>query len=252
MAAVVALLASILWVGVGAYGHAGASGPGAPGYGRMHDHGWMHGDDHGWMHGDDHGWMHRMHGPGYGMMYLTPGTGPVADMAAARRAAQRAAGPLGLRVGEIMQFSNGYYAEFLTSTGRRATEVLIDPSGAVHIEYGPAMMWNTTYGMNMMMRPGGMPGDMPPGPPGTGSTTASVSPSQARRLADLWLQQHQTGLRAGDPEAFPGYYTLHTQRGDRIVGMLSVNAQSGAVWYHTWHGQFLRTQEPARTSAKGR
>lgn len=246
VAAVVPLLASILWVGVGVSGRGGTPGPGGPGYGRMHD-------DHGWMHSDDHGWMHRMHGPGYGMMYLTPGAGQVADMAGARRAAQRAAGPLGLRVGEIMQFSNGFYAEFLTSAGRRATEVLIDPgSGAVHIEYGPAMMWNTAYGMTTMMRPGGTPGGMPGAPPGTGSTTASIRPSQARRLADIWLQQHQTGLRAGDPEAFPGYYTLHTQRGDRIVGMLSVNAQSGAVWYHTWHGRFVRMQEPLRTPAQNR
>ncbi|MEU2980907.1 hypothetical protein [Streptomyces hirsutus] len=37
-------------------------------------------------------------------------------------------------------------------------------------------------------------------------------------------------------------------RGDRIVGMLSVNATSGDVWYHAWHGRFLQVQErPAST-----
>jgi hypothetical protein len=36
----------------------------------------------------------------------------------------------------------------LDADGEAATEVLIDPrSGAVWIEYGPAMMWNTRYGM---------------------------------------------------------------------------------------------------------
>lgn len=90
----------------------------------------------------------------------------------------------------------------------------------------------------MMMRPGGS----------WDTATSSVSPDEARRIADRWLQQQRTGLSADDPEAFPGYYTLHTRRGDKIVGMLSVNAQSGAVWYHTWHGQFLRMQEPPSTS----
>jgi hypothetical protein len=25
----------------------------------------------------------------------------------------------------------------------------------------------------------------------------------------------------------------------KIVGMMSVNALNGAVWYHTWHGTFV-------------
>jgi len=31
--------------------------------------------------------------------------------------------------------------------------------------------------------------------------------------------------------------------GGRQVGMLSVSAQNGQVWYHTWHGEFLETRE---------
>ncbi|MBB1254829.1 hypothetical protein H3146_15910 [Streptomyces sp. OF3] len=47
---------------------------------------------------------------------------------------------------------------------------------------------------------------------------------------------HRTGT-------VPRLLHLHTLRGDRIVGMLSVHATSGDVWYHTWHGRFLQTLE---------
>lgn len=214
VAAVAALLASIVWATAGGFA------PGTP-----------------LPAGPRRGWVPLRDGRGHGMMSLTPGAGPVRDIAGAQTAAQQAADRLGLRVGEVMQFSNNYYAELLTAAGRGATEVLIDPgSGAVQLEYGPAMTWNTAYGMSAMMR-GGSPGTSPP----------SISPDQARRIADRWLQQHSTGLRAGDPEVFPGYYTLHTLRGDEIVGMLSVHAQSGAVWYHTWHGRFVRMEEAPST-----
>jgi hypothetical protein len=112
----------------------------------------------------------------------------------------------------------------LTNDGQGATEVLIDPaSGAVSVEYGPAMMWNTRYGMHA----------------GAPVAAGQVSAADATRLAQQWLDNQHTGLTAGDPMAFPGYYTLHTLRGDKIDGMLSVNAYTGAVWYHTWHGTFV-------------
>lgn len=95
-------------------------------------------------------------------------------------------------------------------------------TGAVRIEYGPAMMWNTRYGMHPA-------GDAP----------ARVSAGQAVSGAQAWLDDRRTGLTAGDPTAFPGYYTLHTRKAGRIAGMISVNALSGAVWNHTWHGVFL-------------
>ncbi len=207
--AVTALLSSILWVAAGGAGPGGAgAAPWGPGSG---------------------GTMPMMRGPG--MAPATPGTGPVRDLAGARQAAQRFADPWGLRVGEVMQFSDNYYAELVDSAGRGATEVLIDPgSGAIQLEWGPAMMWNTAYGM--------MPAPTPAAP---------ISPEQARRIADRWLRHQRSGLRAGEAEAFPGYYTLHTLRGDQIVGMLSVHAQTGQVWYHTWHGRFLRMQEQPPT-----
>lgn len=166
------------------------------------------------------------YGPGMmGGRYGLPGDGqPVQTLAAAHQRAQLFADRLGLRAGEVMQFSNGFYSELLTNDGQGATEVLIDPAGgAVGVEYGPAMMWNTHYGMH-----------------GAAAVTPTqVSAADATRQAQQWLDNQRTGVTAGQPEAFPGYYTLHTLRGGKIDGMLSVNAFTGAVWYHTWHGTFV-------------
>ncbi|GHE13446.1 hypothetical protein [Streptomyces alanosinicus] len=165
--------------------------------------------------------------------------GPIRNLADADRAAGRFADRWGLRVGEVMQFSNGYYAQLLDSSGKGATEALIDPrSGAVQLEFGPAMMWNTAYGM--------MPTGTQPGP-------TKIGPGQAVRIADRWLHDHHKDLHAAKPDWFPGYFTLHTLRDDHIVGMLSVNATTGDVWYHTWHGRFVREEEPSpsRNSTSG-
>lgn len=164
-------------------------------------------------------------GPGMmGGAYLAGDGRPVRSPAAARARAQVFAGRLGLRVGEVMQFTENYYAELRTPAGKNATEVLVDPAdGAVRIEYGPAMMWNTAYGMH----------------PWGATSTARISAAQARRIADDWLRQNQPGRSAGTADAFPGYYTLHTLAGGKVDGMLSVNAATGAVWYHGWHGRFI-------------
>jgi hypothetical protein len=174
-----------------------------------------------------------MAGPGAGGFmhgaYGLAGNGRrVPSPAVARVRAQEFADSLGLRVGEVMQFSNNYYAELLTTSGRRATEVLVDPAdGAVHVEYGPAMMWNSEYGMH---RSGNEP-------------AARVSADEARRVAQTWLNRYRSGLTAGEAEPFPGYYTLHTLKDGRVSGMLSVHATTGAVWYHVWHGRFVTMTE---------
>lgn len=155
----------------------------------------------------------------------------LAQPAGADRAAGRFGDRCGLRVGEVMRFSNGYYAEFLDSGGSGAAEVLVDSrSGTVRLESGPAMMWNTAYGM---MPVGARPG------------TEAIGPDGAVRIADRWLSEHRSGLHAAEPDRFPGYYTLHTLRGDHAIGTLSVNASTGQVWYHNWHGRFLQMQRHA-------
>ena len=139
----------------------------------------------------------------------------------ARARATQAAAVSGLTPGEVMQFTNNFYVELRDASGEATTEVLVDPAtGAVSTEYGPAMMWNT------------------------GSRTAAMSADEAVAIADGWLQTNAAGeTAAGMAMEYPGYYTLDTASGGTTVGMLSVNATTGAVWYHTWHGEFVAEED---------
>ena len=228
------------------------------------------------------------YGPGYRMCYsmmgaggqraawYQNGTGPVHDIASARAQAQRFADRLGLKTGEVMQFANNFYVLLEEQSGKPATEVLVDPqTGLVTLEYGPAMMWNTRYGMmrgtgtgtsgyggmmgggsyggmmggsnggmmgssgGMMGRYGGSPNWTPP----SGSLSGPLTVSEAQRVADRWLATQGSGLTAAQPDALPGYFTFHTLKDGKITGMLSVNQQTGAVWYHWWHGRFITMAE---------
>ncbi len=230
---------------------------------------------------DDNGWMMGRYGSGMMGLSRSGGGQPVGDLAAARRQAQRFADRLDLRVGEVMRFTNNYYAELRERNGPLATEVLVDPtSGSVWLEYGPAMMWNTRYGM----MGGGMMGGGMMGGTGTSNGTgmmgrsgmaggagmmggaammgsagmmaggdSSIAPvrtgkggitaAEARGIARRWLDRNGTGVTAAEPESFPGYYTLHTLRNGKVTGMLSVNASTGGVWFHWWHGRFVSMSE---------
>lgn len=162
-----------------------------------------------------------------------------------------------------MRFENNFYVRLDERNGGAATEVLVDPaSGTVTLEYGPAMMWNTRYGMmgdpdatGSMMGGGMMGGEMMgggmigggmmggvAGQPSLAPSRAVVGPmtaARARALASAWLRDQIPGVTAIEPDAFPGYYTLHTVRDGRVEGMLSVNRRTGLVWYHWWHGRFV-------------
>ena len=240
---------------------------------------------------------HYSYGPsmmGYG--YTAAKASPVTGIADARSRARTFADKLGLETGEVLHFQRNYYVMLADSNAKPATEVLVDPAtGAVGIEFGPAMVWNTRYGMlsgrygaqmmssdamrQMMGRYGGdysgmmygrgyggMMGDTTtvprqtpdgmmggsygggmmagtttvPASPTTPQSTDNVSLDRARGLAQAWLDANEPGIkveRGGD--TFPGYYTLETLRNGQIEGMISVNAGSGAVWPHWWHGQFI-------------
>jgi hypothetical protein len=92
------------------------------------------------------------------------------------------------------------------------------------------MMWNTQYGMMQ----GGMMGY------GYRAGPMTVSPAQAATLARHWLVRNRAGMSIEAPDQFPGYYTVHFRKNGVIVGMLSVNGYTGQVWYHRWHGTFIR------------
>jgi len=216
----------------------------------------------GWMRTSSAAWM---------MGYRGGAAAPVRSLADARTRAQAFAGRLGLKVAEVIQFTDNFYARLDDKSGKPATEVLVDPAtGTTSLEYGPAMMWNTRYGVMTGRTRGGMIGSgamgggsgmmgsgagmmsgegmmgsgggttwMPP----SGTISGPLSARQAIELAKRWLAQRDSSLTVPDADAFPGYFTMETVRNGTIVGMMSVNASTGAIWDHWWHGRFVAISE---------
>jgi hypothetical protein len=159
-----------------------------------------------------------------------------------------------LALGEIMIFDNHAYAQIIDETsGTGAFELLVDSvTQNVFPEPGPNMMWNTEYGM-MSSGNFGMMGGMMNGQPGPGmrggmmgnlgyapNTETSVTVEEAVVSAQEYLDAYLPGKTAADTaDAFPGYYTLHVLEDGETVGMLSVNAYTGQVFLHHWHGDFI-------------
>jgi hypothetical protein len=174
---------------------------------------------------------------GAGMLYQPTPQAPVRNLDQAQQRVEQYLQRLGnkaLTVDEVMEFQQNFYTIVKdTSTGHGAFEVLINKNtGAVYLEYGPAMMWNTQYGMADHM----MGYQQPSGP-------MTISAAQARQIAQQWLDQHQPGSTTETPDQFPGYYTVHILKGGKVTGMLSVNGYGGQVWYHTWHGAFIQMKD---------
>jgi hypothetical protein len=144
-----------------------------------------------------------------------------------------------LEIAELMEFERNYYAIVREhDTGIGAMELLVDrTTGAVGPEMGPNMMWNARYGMH---RRGGMM-------MGGTSEINTLSQDRAVQVAQRWLDAYRHGVTAEDhADPFYGYYTIHTLADGKIEGMLSVHGTTGRVWYHSWHGDFLRMIEEGK------
>ncbi len=155
----------------------------------------------------------------------------------ARRAVEQyiaGLGLSGLEIAEVMEFENNFYAIVRESdTGIGAMELLVDKwTGVVGPEMGPNMMWNGKYGMH---RGGWMMGGA--------AITSTLTPEEVAQIAQRWLDVYRPGATVEDVDPFYGYYTVHTLRDGEIEGMLSVHGTTGQVWYHTWHGRFIRMEE---------
>ena len=210
VAAVIALIASVA-VAVGTLGA-------TSGLSMMTNYG----QGAGMMGGQGAGMMGSM-----GMVWLQGDGVTVSSIAAARVRSTTASAPEGLRPGEVMWFDNGFYVELKDSAGKPATEVIVDPrTGAVSTEPGPAMMWNTRFGMHTR-----------------GGEAGTVDATKARDIAASWLATNQAGTTIASIDAYPGYFTIDLQRGGKVTGMMSVNSATGAVWYHTWHGAFIAMED---------
>ncbi len=134
-----------------------------------------------------------------------------------------------LELSEVIEFDNNFYAGVKEkSTDMNAFELLVNKyTGKVFPEMGPNMMWNTKYG-HMTWNT---------------QAQATVTKEQALENAQAYLEKTIPGTKVGDVDAFYGYYTIEVTKDDKIYGMLSVNGNTGAVWYHTWHGNFVKILE---------
>ena len=170
------------------------------------------------------------------------GTFTLSDMLTieeAHEAVERYVAALGfgnLEIAEVMEFEQNFYAIVRESdTAIGAMELLVDKqTGSVGPEMGPNMMWNARYGMHGRGR----------GMTGVASETNTITSEEALETAQRWLDAYRSGVTVEEhADPFYGYYTIHTLKDGEIEGMLSVHGTTGQVWYHTWHGGFIRMIE---------
>jgi uncharacterized membrane protein YkoI len=132
-----------------------------------------------------------------------------------------------LEIDEVVQYTwNIYVLAKEKSTGRGALELLVDPrTGSVSAEPGPNMMWNTKYGHRYWSGSSGTP---------------AVSVDQAKKIVREWLAAggDRTDYDLEVTEMY-GYYSIHLEKDMKMTAMVGVNAWTGQVWYHTWHGDFV-------------
>ena len=138
-----------------------------------------------------------------------------------------------LKISEIMEFENNCYVVVVEKdSGKGAFELLVDPwSGTAYAEPGPNRMWNLKYGhMGNLSAPS--------------LTQNAISLDQAKEKAQEYLDANNQGAKTeSNGLEFYGYYTFDYEMDGKIGGMLSVNSQSGQVWLHTWHGNFVSEKE---------
>ena len=149
---------------------------------------------------------------------------------------------------EVEEYQNNFYATYVEkSTGIFAFQMLIwKPgsfwtggmmgngmmSGVVMPEPGPNIMWNTKYGVME-----GMMGIYRQ----VSANNMTITPSEAKTIAQQYLDNSFSGTTVGDVDTFYGYYNVDVLSGGKTFGMLSVNGYSGQVWYHSWHGAYIQT-----------
>ena len=197
---------------------------------------------------------------GGGMMSTYAASSRPISQDEARRRAEGFAARYGqeVKIRDFMVFTENYYVQIVNSkTGLGLGELLVDRyTGVVQPEYGPNMVWNTRSGMGGTGMMGGntMGNGQNQGSPGTmqGQGMMGTTPNQgqvapltlrynlagAEKLAATFVTGYLPGGKVLEGLAFPGYYTFDYGR-KAIEGMLSVNAYTGEVWVHNWHGLFL-------------
>jgi len=135
-----------------------------------------------------------------------------------------------IKVGEYTQNFHVIVTE--KSTGKGAFELVVDKyTGSVGPEMGPTMMWNTKYEVR-----NGICGWLQ----GAQTTATTVTLDQANTRAQEYLNANYQGTAIGTVTEFYGYYQFEVVSAGNTYGMLSVNAYTGQVFFHTWHGAFVQ------------
>lgn len=138
-----------------------------------------------------------------------------------------------LKLIEVEEYAWNFYGVVQEkSTGTNAFQIIVDKySGAVYPEMGPNMMWNTKYSPMAFMMGGWF---------NQASGKMTVTVDQARANAAQYLKTYLPNATVEDKgDAFYGYYNFDVLQNGKTYGMLSVNGYTGAVWFHTWHGDFI-------------
>ena len=133
-----------------------------------------------------------------------------------------------LTIDEFEEYSHNFYVSIVEkNTGRGAIEIIVDRYGGNLQPEPQSMMWNSKYGMMG----------------GSQEGQINVTPEEALKIAQDFLDVVYPRTKTGEIVAFYGYYTIMTTLDGGHYGMLSVNGYSGEVWYHTWHGMFISEVE---------
>lgn len=180
-------------------------------------------------------------GMGGTMMSLyAPSSRPISQDEARRRA-QGYAGRYGaqVKIRDFMVFAENFYFQVVdAATGAGLAEVLVNRyTGVVQPEPGPNMLWNTRFGMQGGQFGNGMMGGLNQDRQ-VPSAPARYTQTAAQKLANTFVSGYLPGSKVMEGMPFPGYYTFDYGR-KATEGMLSVNAFTGEVWVHGWHGAYL-------------
>ncbi len=152
----------------------------------------------------------------------------------------------GMMSGQYGGMMNGQYGGMMN--GQYGGMMNGQYGGMMNGQYGGMMngqyggMMNGQYGGMMNGQYGHMMGSFGIDP----DAQISVTEEDAVRLAQKYLDVNLPGATSENhADTFPGYYTLHVERDGKITGMLSVNAYSGQVFLHHWHGEFIEMSAEA-------
>ncbi len=143
-----------------------------------------------------------------------------------------------LKLVEVEEYAWNFYGVVQEkSTGSNAFQIIVDKySGAPYPEIGPNMMWNTKYSPMAFMMGGWF---------NQASSKMTITLEQARANAAQYLKTNlpSTTIEDTGGDTFYGYYNFDVLQNGKTYGMLSVNGYTGAVWYHTWHGDFVAAKQ---------